>query len=102
MAIPTWLWHGDSAAESDVDVERASAAFETLASTTRLSILTALADADEPLSYTALRTASGLGDNGRFNYHLRQLDGFVAESDGTYALTDRGRRLVDDVVRHVE
>ena len=96
MAIPGWTWDEDTydgfAVESMAD---ASATFAVLADETRLEILAALA-ARSPLSYADLQTATGVTDNGRLNYHLRQLrPTFVTEDGNGYALTGRGHAVVD-------
>ncbi|MFB6183682.1 MAG: helix-turn-helix domain-containing protein [Haloarculaceae archaeon] len=123
MAIPTWRWNEDAAASGGVagagsstdgssatatgasadestdsaldrvDVDGVSNTFETLADPTRLAILAAVADHEGPLSYTDLREAAAVEDNGRLNFHLRRLDGLVADGDDGYELTVRGRRL---------
>lgn len=106
MAIPTWTWSeqtvagrgrsNDATASNalQTDVNRISSEFELLSSPVRLEILLALSATDGPLSYTALREATSIEDNGKFNYHLRQLEGLVAGTDGEYVLTGRGRSLV--------
>jgi len=48
--------------------ERTAASLEVLASPVRLAVLDAL-HREGPLSYTALRTAAGVEDEGRFDYH---------------------------------
>ncbi|MFB6118056.1 ArsR family transcriptional regulator [Halosegnis sp.] len=61
----------------------------------RVDVLRALAEADEPLSYTRLRERVGVRDSGRFNYHLTQLcDHYVRETAAGYTLNHRGSRLV--------
>ena len=103
MAIPHWLWPHESqdgtAATEPVDLDRASATFEALADATRLGILTALADHERSLSYTELRAASPVDDNGKLNYHLRRLDGdgLLVRRDGEYELSDRGAALLKTV-----
>ncbi|WP_327050759.1 ArsR/SmtB family transcription factor [Halomicrococcus gelatinilyticus] len=103
MAIPHWLWpheEQDGATTPEpADLARASTTFEALSDENRLGILTALADSAEPLSYTDLRAASPVDDNGKLNYHLRRLDddGLLVRQDGAYALSDRGATLVETV-----
>ncbi|MWV41379.1 helix-turn-helix domain-containing protein [Natrialba sp. INN-245] len=82
---------------SEPDLERASEEFELLASPVRLEILTALADRDRPLRYSELRARLSIRDNGKLNYHLRTLEELVDGSDDGYALTERGRRLLEGV-----
>lgn len=104
MAIPHWTWPDSDGAtwpDSDeptrTDLSAASGAFDALSDPTRAAILGALFDADAPLAYSDLQAASGVEDNGRLNYHLRELDDLVVRDDG-YALTDYGRMLVRDVL----
>lgn len=70
-------------------------ALSALTHETRVEILRALADADDALSFTELKSCVDVADPGRFNYHLRELlDHFVRERGGGYALTYRGEGLV--------
>jgi len=70
-------------------------AFDVLGDETRLSILRALADAEEPLSFTRLRERCGVADSGRFSYHLRRLcEYFVRETERGYELGHAGSRVV--------
>lgn len=77
--------------------------FALLGNELRVDILRALADETEPRSFSALRTAVGERDSGKFNYHLRKLvDTFVRhvetdESEG-YELTLAGRNVVGALV----
>lgn len=69
-------------------------AFSLLANEDRLAILDALVRAhrrgETPLSFSALRERVGIGDSGRFAYHLRELTGhFVARSSDGYSLHER-------------
>lgn len=67
-------------------------AFSVLANQDRLDILLALGEANErtavhSLSFEELRRRSGVGDSGRFNYHLQQLlDVFVTKDGDEYDL----------------
>lgn len=71
-------------------------ALSVLADETRLSILRALADADEPLSFSRLRERAGVSDSGRFSYHLRQLcEYFVRDTPEGYELGHAGARVID-------
>lgn len=121
MAIPTWTWSGQSSDRSrashpsrssgpqteleglEADVSQLSSEFDLLASPVRLEILLAVADRDRPLRYTDLRAATSIEDNGKLNYHLRRLEGLVANQDDGdergYVLTVRGRRLLERVPR---
>ncbi|WP_123536158.1 ArsR/SmtB family transcription factor [Halosimplex salinum] len=70
-------------------------AFAVLGDETRLAILRALADADEPLPFSRLRERAGVRDSGRFSYHLRRLcEYFVRETDEGYELGHTGSRVV--------
>lgn len=70
-----------------------------LAEPSRLEILLALAEAEGPLSYSALRKATGFEDKGRFNYHHRRLrDGFVDDGEDGYSLSAAGRAVVETVL----
>ena len=72
---------------------------DVLSEPSRLEILLALYDSDEPMAYSALLDATTIGDKGRFNYHLRTLrEYFVSQSDDGYRLTEVGEQLVDAVV----
>ncbi|MEY7850522.1 helix-turn-helix domain-containing protein [Natrarchaeobius sp. A-rgal3] len=82
---------------SEPDLERASEEFELLASPIRLEILAALSGCDRPLRYSELRARISIRDNGKLNYHLRTLEELVDGSDDGYALTERGRRLLEGV-----
>jgi hypothetical protein len=71
-------------------------ALSVLADETRLAILRALADADEPLPFSRLRERAGVSDSGRFSYHLRQLcEYFVRETTEGYELGHAGARVID-------
>jgi len=68
--------------------------FAALADDTRIAILRALWDADEPLSFSKLREAVGMRDSGQFNYHLNKLVGqFVKGTDDGYKLTRAGVQI---------
>jgi hypothetical protein len=71
---------------------RLEEAFRLLANETRLEILFALYDApDRVVSFSALNDRVGLGDSGRFNYHLKQLtDRFIYRTGEGYALLFSG------------
>lgn len=70
-------------------------ALAVLGDETRLAILRALAEADEPLPFTRLRERADVGDSGRFAYHLRKLrEYFVRETEGGYELGPAGSRLI--------
>lgn len=72
---------------------------DVLSEPSRLEILLALYDGDEPMAYSALLEATTISDKGRFNYHLRTLrEYFVSQSDEGYRLTEAGEQLVDAVV----
>ncbi|MDG5778629.1 helix-turn-helix domain-containing protein [Haloarculaceae archaeon H-GB2-1] len=108
MAIPTWLWQGDEGGASRTgtterdlsaaDIERVTAALDVLSDETRREILTVLYGRTEPISYSALQEAVDVRDNGRLNYHLRQLDDLLTVADGTYALNDYGETVLQSVL----
>jgi hypothetical protein len=66
-----------------------------VADETRVRMLRALWDADDPLSCRELRDRVDVRDSGRFNYHLGELRGrFVEKREDGYALRFAGRELV--------
>lgn len=78
-----------------------AALFDLLSDETRLRIVSALAayehaHPDDPgIRFAALRERVDARDSGRFNYHLRKLDGILVEKSETgYALTPVGRQIV--------
>lgn len=74
-------------------------AFSVLGDETRLAILLELVDGDGPLSFSTLRDRVGIGDSGRFNYHLGRLEGhFVRKTDGGYELRRAGRNVIEAVL----
>jgi DNA-binding transcriptional ArsR family regulator len=77
------------------------ALFDLLSEETRLRIVSVLAAHEHanptaaPLGFDVLRERVGARDSGRFNYHLRKLDGPLVEKvDGGYRLTPMGREIV--------
>jgi citrate synthase len=93
MAIPHWTWpDSETDATTAAALEAATSAFDVLSDPTRATILGALYDADGPLSYSAVADAAGVEDNGRLNYHLRELGGLVDRS-GTLPRCRRTRVL---------
>ncbi|MFC7098271.1 DUF7351 domain-containing protein [Halobaculum marinum] len=86
------------------DVSPTRRTFELLADETRLGIITSLGDASgeggyATLAFSELQEAVGAEDNGRFNYHLKQLLGeFVEEKERGYGLTLAGIRAYQAVV----
>lgn len=70
-------------------------ALSALSDETRVAILRTLADADTRLTFSELQSRVGVSDSGRFNYHLRELEGHFVHTDGEgYELTYRGKNLV--------
>ncbi|MFB6071949.1 MAG: ArsR/SmtB family transcription factor [Halobacterium sp.] len=70
-------------------------AFAAVADELRVRILRELWDADDPLSFSELRSRVDVDDSGRFNYHLGELRGrFVEQREAGYALRFAGRELV--------
>jgi hypothetical protein len=74
--------------------------FHLIGQPARTAILQALLeqrrDAEDPtLSFTDLRRAAGISDNGRFNYHLGELVGLlVVRTDDRYRLSGFGFHLI--------
>jgi hypothetical protein len=77
--------------------------FDSLTNSTRVDILEALASAynDSPtdpwVEYSELQAMADVRDNGNFNYHLRELDGFVEKEPAGYTLTRSGMELLSAV-----
>lgn len=88
--------------DSDTDEHgtlSADDAFGALGNETRMEILRALGDADDPLTFSQLREAVGMRDSGQFNYHLDKLVGqFVERTDDGYVLQQAGRRVIEAVL----
>ncbi|WP_435196513.1 ArsR/SmtB family transcription factor [Natronomonas sp. EA1] len=75
------------------------AVFALLGNETRVDILRALAEADGPRSFSALRERVGMRDSGQFNYHLGKLVGtFVTDGEAGYELSMAGRQVVGAVI----
>lgn len=73
-------------------------AFDVLGDETRLQILEALAEADEPLAYSELFNRIGYDDTSNFTYHLEKLVGhFVRKTEEGYAPRLAGRRVVEAI-----
>lgn len=80
-----------------IEIQEPESAFERLAHEDRIETLLVL-DSDGPLPFEQLRRTVGAEDPGGFNYHLQRLQGlFVEKTDGAYALTPAGRRVVGAV-----
>lgn len=78
-----------------VDRRTPAEAFSLLDNDIRLSILEALSDAGQALSFSDLRERVGERDSGKFNYHLGKLTGhFVRRTDSGYELTLAGDQIV--------
>lgn len=74
-------------------------AFSVLGDETRLEILQALGDADEPLAFSEVFERVEYRDPSNFNYHLKKLAGhFVRETDDGYDLRQAGRRVVEAIL----
>lgn len=68
--------------------------FQLLGDETRLAIVRALATAEGPVEFSALRDRVGAADSGRFNYHLGRLrETLVAKTTDGYVLTATGERV---------
>ena len=81
------------------------AAFALLGDETRMAILEALWEANEPgpredpVSFSRLREMVDVTPSSRFNYHLGELVGnFVRKTDGGYVLAEAGNRVVRAVM----
>ena len=75
--------------------EDAEDAFAAVADGLRVRILRELWDAEDPLSFSALRDRVDVRDSGRFNYHLGELRGrFVEKGEDGYTLRYAGTRVV--------
>ncbi|WP_440991198.1 DUF7347 domain-containing protein [Haloarchaeobius baliensis] len=78
-----------------MDDADAADALDVLAHEHRIAILRALAEADEPLSFSSLHTQVGMRDSGKFNYHLAKLcEYYVRETAAGYELGHAGERVV--------
>ncbi|WP_227353309.1 ArsR/SmtB family transcription factor [Haladaptatus salinisoli] len=74
-------------------------AFSLLGNDTRIDIVRALWEADEPLSFSELHDRIALRDSGQFNYHLNKLVGlFVRQKDGKYQLPFAGHRVIGAIL----
>lgn len=77
-----------------------------LANETRLGIISALGEASgeggyATLAFSELQEATGIEDNGHFNYHLKKLvEEFVEDREDGYALTLAGIRAYQAIVAH--
>ena len=75
-------------------------AFQLLSDETRIAILQALWEADDPTDETPIRFADlrkrvGVDDPGRLNYHLNKLaNNFIRRTEDGYELMDSGKRIV--------
>jgi hypothetical protein len=78
-----------------MDDADAADALDVLANEHRIAILRALAEADEPLSFSTLHGRVGMRDSGKFNYHLAKLcEYYVRETQAGYELGHAGERVV--------
>lgn len=74
-------------------------AFAVLGDETRLQILQALGQADEPLSFSDLFDRVEYETTANFSYHLERVLGhFVREADEGYTLARAGERVVEAVL----
>lgn len=80
--------------------DRLEAAFGGLAEESRVRILRALWEMDEPsASFSELHDQTGIKDSGQFNYHLDKLrPGFVRKHNDGYALTYAGKQVIGAAV----
>lgn len=83
-------------------------AFKSLANETRLAILLAIWETQDPEpgshlvdtgpSFSEIRKRLGTPDSGKFNYHLNELVGkFIEETDDGYSLTTAAERVLRTV-----
>jgi DNA-binding transcriptional ArsR family regulator len=72
-------------------------AFSILGNETRISVLQALWEGEEPMSFSDLREAVGV-DKGNFNYHLNELSHFVRRCEEGYELRETGTQVMRAVV----
>jgi DNA-binding transcriptional ArsR family regulator len=73
-------------------------AFDVLGDETRLQILEALAEADEPMAYSELFDRIDYDDTSNFTYHLKKLVGhFVRKTEEGYTPRLAGRRVVEAI-----
>lgn len=85
--------------DSDERAIAPAEAFSLLGNDTRIGIVRALWEADEPLSFSELHDRVGLRDIGQFNYHLNKLVGlFVRQKDGKYKLPFAGHRVIGAIL----
>jgi hypothetical protein len=75
-------------------------AFQLLADETRLDIIEHLRCAEDgPVSYAEIKSALGIQDSGRFNYHLDKLSGtFISKSEEGYALSFSANTLYQAIL----
>lgn len=86
----------DADPDAVADPETVTDTFTLLSDETRVRIVLALDEApdDRPLRFSELRSAVGVRDGGRFNYHLDRLCGrLVEKTDDGYALSREGERV---------
>lgn len=83
---------GNPGSSSAVSAEEA---FEVLGNETRLHVLRALGEADEPLSFSEVFDRVDYDRSGNFSYHLEKLqERFVRKTDDGYSLTRAGFRVI--------
>jgi hypothetical protein len=74
-------------------------AFSVVGDETRLQILQALGEAEEPLTFSELYRRVDYDDTANFNYHLGKLEGhFVRKTDEGYSLRHAGGRIVEAIL----
>lgn len=74
-------------------------AFAALGNETRIEILQALGEADDPLAFSALHDRIEMRDSAQFNYHLDKLVGhFVEKTEDGYDLSRAGKRVIEAVL----
>ncbi|WP_115865454.1 winged helix-turn-helix domain-containing protein [Halorussus litoreus] len=89
----------DPADDLDTKAIAATEAFAILGNETRMDVLRALWEADEPRSFADLRAAVAPNDRGNFSYHLGKLtDHFVRKTGEGYDLRFAGEQVVRAVL----
>lgn len=90
--------------------EQVTETFEILGNETRLAVLFALWEANDPappmteyrqpvFSFSELRDLVGVRDSGQFNYHLNKLTGqFVEQTDEGYRITAAALQILEAVL----
>jgi hypothetical protein len=85
--------------DADDDQLQTAEAFATVGNERRLSILTELWRAEQPVRFSELRASVGMRDSAQFNYHLQKLmPRFVRKTDEGYRLAWPGKYVVRAII----